>query len=311
MRPLRGDHIHQAFAVYVHGELVDIVWDQEWLGTADPSEGKTYPLTFSNLSAGMCALPLSYPYRTTSLPLHRVRPYHTRVRLDAAALTPTHPTCRNEYHITTTHPHFGMHAGQAYWFGDGMIHSHPGTSWQWFQHTEGLGATLGAYLEQTGVSAAPTLPQTTHTHEPTPLCVTNCHVLHTPFRPSPICDVHTLSRPPDSQVAFYDGVDSRYPIGQWHVPFPHEVNRTLEQNAMTFPDIIGGKPTMVGGQYACEQDVIPPGGLNGQNVGAARHLLRHFETVPPDARRATSNSCRALGSPRCVAVGRHQCRLSR
>ena len=48
-----------------------------------------------------------------------------------------------------------MHAGQAYWFGDGMIHSHPGTSWQWFQHTAGLGATLGAYLEQTGVSAAP------------------------------------------------------------------------------------------------------------------------------------------------------------
>ena len=157
MRPLRGDHIHQAFAVYVHGELVDIVWDQEWLGTADPSEGETYPLTFSNLSAGMCALPLSYPYRTASLPLHYVRPYQACEARRGGA-HPTHPTCRNKYHITTTHPHFGMHAGQAYWFGDGMIHSHPGTSWQWFQHTEGLGATLGAYLEQTGVSAAPAAP---------------------------------------------------------------------------------------------------------------------------------------------------------
>ena len=60
VRPLRGDHIHQAFATYVHGELVDIVWDQEWLGTSDASEGETYPKTFSDLSAGMCALSLSH-----------------------------------------------------------------------------------------------------------------------------------------------------------------------------------------------------------------------------------------------------------
>jgi len=197
VRPLRGDHIHQAFAVYVKGELVDIIWDQEWLGTPDANEGNTYPSSFVNLSSGIY-----------------------------------------DYHITTTHPHFGMHAGQAYWFGDGLIHSHPGTSWQWFQHTEGLGATLGAFLEQTG-------------------------------------------------VAFYDGADSRYPIGQWHVPF--NTTRDLEQNAMTFPGHTGGKETMVGGQYACEQinpDDKAKEGLNGQNInnktGPPRHTLRDFQTVLPN-----------------------------
>lgn len=87
MRPLRGDHIHQAFATYVHGELVDIVWDQEWLGTADASEGQTYPLTFSNLSKGMCALP---PSHRLSLPaLHCVRPHHACEARRGGA----HPTC--------------------------------------------------------------------------------------------------------------------------------------------------------------------------------------------------------------------------
>ena len=92
-----------------------------------------------------------------------------------------------------------------------------------------------------------------------------------------------------TQVAFYDGADSRYPIGQWHVPF--NTTRDLEQNAMTFPGHTGGKETMVGGQYACEQ--INPAhpekeGLNGQNVdnatGAKRHTLRDFQTVLPNAR---------------------------
>lgn len=93
-------------------------------------------------------------------------------------------------------------------------------------------------------------------------------------------------------MAFYDGVDSRYPIGQWHVPFPVGVNRTLEQNAMTFPGTTGDKMTMVGGQYACEQNNGTTKGLNGQNVGSARHSLRDFETVTPDARRATLSSYR-------------------
>ena len=90
VRPLRGDHIHQAFAVYVHGELVDIVWDQEWLGTADPSEGETYPLTFRT-SRRECA---RSPYRTPIAPPPSPCTMYARtkrVRLDAAALTPHTP----------------------------------------------------------------------------------------------------------------------------------------------------------------------------------------------------------------------------
>lgn len=56
------------------------------------------------------------------------------------------------WHIMATHPHFGIHSGQAYWFGDGFIHIHPGTSWTWFRESEGAGATLDMYLEQIGVS---------------------------------------------------------------------------------------------------------------------------------------------------------------
>ena len=121
-------------------------------------------------------------------------------------------------------------------------------------------------------------------------------------------------------MAFYDGADSRYPIGQWHVPF--NTTRDLEQNAMTFPGHTGGKETMVGGQYACEQ--INPAhpekeGLNGQNVdnideNKTRHPLRDFETVLPNARGHVKLACCidlrriprrarawAVRGPRCTA----------
>lgn len=111
LRPLRGDHIHQAFAVYVHDELVDTLWDRGWVGTPDMNEGNTYPLSYENLSENLW-----------------------------------------NYHITNVQPHFGIHSGQEYWFGDGLIHVHPGTSWEWFQGTEGLGATLDAYLGQVGAA---------------------------------------------------------------------------------------------------------------------------------------------------------------
>lgn len=53
IRPMRGDHIHQAIAIYVHGELVDTLWDQDFLRTPNANEGNTYPVTFSDLSFGM------------------------------------------------------------------------------------------------------------------------------------------------------------------------------------------------------------------------------------------------------------------
>jgi len=111
IRPLRGDHIHSAFAVYVHGELVDSMWDADWLRTPHASEGKTYPVSFGDLQEGM-----------------------------------------HDYHITNLQPHFGAHSGQANWFGDGLIHIHPGTTWQWFDRVEGTGATLDAYLDQVGAA---------------------------------------------------------------------------------------------------------------------------------------------------------------
>ena len=116
LRPLRGDHLHQAFAIYIqnfHGEaeLVDIMWDADFIGAPFASEGHPYPQTFANLSQGF-----------------------------------------HDYHILQVKPHFGVHSGQAGWFGDGLIHVHPGTSWGWFQHTEGYGANLGQYLEQVNVA---------------------------------------------------------------------------------------------------------------------------------------------------------------
>lgn len=59
---------------------------------------------------------------------------------------------KHNYHITQIHPHFGVHTGQAYWFGDGFIHSHPATAWWWFRKTEGLGTNLGAWLSQVNVA---------------------------------------------------------------------------------------------------------------------------------------------------------------
>ena len=116
LRPLRGDHIHLSFSVYVHGELVDVLFDSPWLRTPDANEGNTYPRTFANLSEGMF-----------------------------------------DYHITQLQPHFGIHAGQSSWYGDSMIHAHPGTSWAWFQGTEGLGANLDAFLGQVGAAYYDTL----------------------------------------------------------------------------------------------------------------------------------------------------------
>uniref|UniRef100_A0A0G4IA56 Uncharacterized protein n=1 Tax=Chromera velia CCMP2878 TaxID=1169474 RepID=A0A0G4IA56_9ALVE len=111
LRPLRGDHIHYAVSIQVHGKLVDTFWDADFLGAPFSSEGKRYPVNFANLTEGM-----------------------------------------HDYHIAQTKPHFGIHSGHAFWFGDGFVHEHPGTSWGWFHATEGMGATLSAYLEQVGVA---------------------------------------------------------------------------------------------------------------------------------------------------------------
>lgn len=52
-------------------------------------------------------------------------------------------------HIKQVFPHFGLHGGkEENWFSMGLSHLHPGTSWQWFHETEGLGCNIDAFLEQ-------------------------------------------------------------------------------------------------------------------------------------------------------------------
>lgn len=92
IRPLRGDHIHHAFAMYVGGRRLAHPVDRAMQGYT--SEGQ---------------------------------------------------------HLLNVFPHFGVHAGGAGWFQDGILHIHPGTSWSWFTQSEGLGATLGMFLESIGI----------------------------------------------------------------------------------------------------------------------------------------------------------------
>jgi hypothetical protein len=93
LRPLRGDHVHLAFAVYVRGELVRSLSDRPLVGLT--SEGR---------------------------------------------------------HVENLFPHFGVHTGGPGFYDNSVVHVHPGTSWIWFTGTEGLGCTLGAFLEQLGIT---------------------------------------------------------------------------------------------------------------------------------------------------------------
>jgi len=54
-------------------------------------------------------------------------------------------------HIDNVYPHFGVHFGHTHWFGFGLIHVHPATSWHFFEQTEGLGSNIDAALEQAGI----------------------------------------------------------------------------------------------------------------------------------------------------------------
>ena len=182
-------------------------------GWARPTPTKAIPTPArSQTSRRECAAP--DPPQTHSTHLHLARSRTAFLAPPRRCVRASHvpPLHRYDYHITTTHPHFGMHAGQAYWFGDGLIHSHPGTSWQWFHHTEGLGATLGAFLEQTGVRAAPPLMPPPPPSQPR--CVTR-RVPSSPYTSSPSAPPRSHSAAPmlshssGGQVALYDGADSR------------------------------------------------------------------------------------------------------
>lgn len=138
---------------------------------------------------------------------------------------------KHNYHITQIQPHFGIHTGQAYWFGDGFIHAHPGTAWWWYRKSEGLGANVGAWLSQVN-------------------------------------------------VALWESASMRYPIGTFHQPIPLADNN-LAANAITFPEITGGKETKVGGVYDCDVVSDSSNGTMGQNKGG--HSLRDYEMVDHEA----------------------------
>ena len=53
LRPLKGDHIHYAVAFNVHGELVDPIYDQNWIGPSYADEGKEYPSSPEDLATNI------------------------------------------------------------------------------------------------------------------------------------------------------------------------------------------------------------------------------------------------------------------
>lgn len=92
IRPLRGDHYHIGYSVYVGGERTALLRDR-----------------------------------------------------------PTQQQIAEGAHALQLFPHTGVHAGGAGWFADSMVHVHPGTMWQWSTASEGLGCTLGTFLESSGI----------------------------------------------------------------------------------------------------------------------------------------------------------------
>lgn len=49
LRPMKGDHIHYAFGIYILEELLDPLYDQGWVSETYADEGLEYPVTFADL----------------------------------------------------------------------------------------------------------------------------------------------------------------------------------------------------------------------------------------------------------------------
>jgi hypothetical protein len=141
LRPLRGDHIHYAFAIYYKGELVDmsLIEDRPVLAVQNNMKvGESYD---------KCS-PVEPGTAGTSAP-----PFDIQATVPGMDNLPRFlgPRIWEGGHIDHVFPHFGVHFGHAHWFGFGLIHVHPATSWNFFEETEGLGANLDAALEQVGI----------------------------------------------------------------------------------------------------------------------------------------------------------------
>ena len=136
LRPLRGDHIHYAFSISYKGDPVDMTMinDRPVLAVDSNISGQ------DRKSGDVCSPSSSQPKQTTTAATQ-------------SSGTPSYvgPKIWEGNHIDTVFPHFGVHIGHPGWFGFSLMHIHPGTSWQWFEESEGLGANLDTLLEQVGV----------------------------------------------------------------------------------------------------------------------------------------------------------------
>lgn len=146
LRPLRGDHLHNGIAIYYKGQLLDVPTDRPVLAVGNNlRDGEDVARCTPDLPGGQ--QPTHAAAGQGQPPLFR------------AAATP--PEAGSETyigerpwegnHVNNVFPHFGVHSGHDQWFGMGLIHVHPATSWQWYRGSEGLGASLGAFLEQVGI----------------------------------------------------------------------------------------------------------------------------------------------------------------
>jgi hypothetical protein len=136
LRPLRGDHIHYAFSIHYKGAPVDMTMIED-----RPVLAVDNNISEQDRQSGDICSPSQGPSRQTAIAATQTndKPGHVGPKIWEGS------------HIDTVFPHFGVHIGHPGWFGFSLMHIHPGTSWQWFEESEGLGANLDTLLEQVGI----------------------------------------------------------------------------------------------------------------------------------------------------------------
>jgi hypothetical protein len=130
LRPLHGDHIHYAFSIYYKGDPVDMSMIQD-----RPVLAVARNISKQDEKIGDVCSPDPSPNQTDG----------------GAEPRYVGPKVWGGNHIDTVFPHFGVHIGHPNWYGFSLMHIHPGTAWQWFEESEGLGANLDTLLEQVGI----------------------------------------------------------------------------------------------------------------------------------------------------------------
>ena len=228
LRPLRGDHFHNAVAIYYKGRLLDVPTDRPVLAVGNNlREGEDVAQCGPDLPGGQA-------------PTHAAPGAGQPPGFHPAAAPPEagdqtyigeRPWEGN--HVNTVYPHFGVHSGHDRWFGMGLIHVHPATSWQWYRGSEGLGATLGAFLEQVGIWAWETESNRYPQHTPTQKARAGVVVLDFP----PGTKLAGEAAAAAAAAAASEQLESNYPDGAtkkpgWsHCDYP--TRRVIVQNDAT------------------------------------------------------------------------------